>query len=126
MQAREGWDQWAIKLQDSINRVQARIKVPLLAHFCRLSTPYLKIAFAQEIHRLIGQLEVSQHLTLWLVCKEVMGNATPPTRIREGYNTCALTGVHVEVNSSIFEVELRKCKYRVAKMISSLNRTALT
>lgn len=40
---------------------------------------------------------MSNHATLHRVCKEVLASAAPPTRIRDGFSICALTGIHIEV-----------------------------
>lgn len=40
---------------------------------------------------------MSNHAMLHRVCKEVLASAAPPTRIRDGFSICALTGIHIEV-----------------------------
>ena len=75
VKARDGSDAWALSVQASINKVQTKIKA---------------------LQQRVARLEIGPHNTLYRVCREVLANAGPPSRIRDGYSICALTGVRVE------------------------------
>lgn len=68
-------DEWAVSVQASINKVHNNIK---------------------QIVQTLDIMEQTQSGILIKVCREVTMNATPPTKVRDGYSVCSLTGVQAE------------------------------
>ena len=75
MRAKDAQDAWAISMQQSLNAVQARIKT---------------------ITQKIAILETLPYGNIAKACKEVLLNTNPPTRVKDGFGVCCITGARVE------------------------------
>ena len=75
VKSRDSNDLWAVQVQTGINRVQSMVKA---------------------VHQRVARLETGKNMALFAVCKEVLSNTGPPTRVRDGYSICQLTGIRVE------------------------------
>lgn len=72
---KEGGDNWAITLQTSISAVQGAIK---------------------QVNSTVAKLKEMTTLNLHRACKEVIDSTSAPTKIREGWYPCCITGAKAE------------------------------